>query len=438
MGSSTTCWISRPAQGISGRLAVPGDKSVSHRALMLGAIADGPVTVSNFLAGADCIATRRALEQMGGRIEALPGGDIRVEGGGPESLAAPDSPLDLGNSGTGIRLMTGLLAGLSVDAVLTGDASLRSRPMERVARPLRLMGADVTTTDGCPPIRLRPAGRLRGIEYRLPVPSAQVKSAVLLAGLSAEGETVITQPAVSRDHTERMLRAMGAPIVFDETEIRLEGPCRLRGGHIRVPGDFSAAAFFLVAALVAGSDELVLEGVGINPTRVGLLRMLEAMGGDIALLNTRQSGGEPVADLRVRPGRLRGIDVAPEWVPLAIDEFPVFFVAAAVAEGVTRVRGAEELRVKESDRIDAMATALAGVGVAAEPRPDGMLIRGGSIRGGRVDSRGDHRIAMAMAVAGAVSEEGIVIEDTENVATSFPDFMDAASAVGMDVRELDK
>ncbi len=437
MGTSNSCWISRPARGVSGRLTVPGDKSVSHRALMLGAIADSAVTVSNFLAGADCIATRRALEKMGARIETLPGGDIRVEGGGPESLLAPADPLDLGNSGTGIRLMTGLLAGLSLDAVLTGDASLRTRPMERVARPLRLMGADVTTTDGCPPIRLRAAGPLKGIEYALPVPSAQVKSAVLLAGLSAEGETVITQPAVSRDHTERMLRAMGAPIDFDETEIRLEGPCRLRGGHIRVPGDFSAAAFFLVAALVAGSDELVLEGVGINPTRVGLLRMLEAMGGDIALLNSRQSGGEPVADIRVRPGRLRGIDVAPEWVPLAIDEFPVFFVAAAVADGVTRVRGAEELRVKESDRIDAMAAALGSVGVAAEARPDGMLIRGGAVRGGRVNSRGEHRIAMAMAVAGAVSEEGVVIEDTENVATSFPAFIDAASAVGMDVTEME-
>jgi 3-phosphoshikimate 1-carboxyvinyltransferase len=435
MSDTLTRWISRPVPEVSGQLSIPGDKSVSHRALMLGAIAESPVTVTGFLAGADCIATRRALEQMGSEIETLPDGTLRIHGQGPGGLRSPGAPLDLGNSGTGIRLMTGLLAGLSLDAVLTGDASLRARPMERIAQPLRLMGAEVNTTDGCPPIHLRSGGRLHGIEYRLPVASAQVKSAILLAALSAEGQTVVTQPAVSRDHTERMLAAMGAPIEFDEARVALDGPCRLRGGRIEVPGDFSSAAFFLVAGLLAAPRGLTLKGVGINPTRVGLLRMLEAMGGDIELLNPRHLGGEPTADIRVRRSRLRAVDVAPEWVPLAIDEFPVFFVAAALADGVTRVRGAEELRVKESDRIDAMAEALGAVGVRVEPRPDGMLVHGGPIRGGRVNSRGDHRVAMAMAVAGAVSEDGIVIEDTENVGTSFPDFLSVAASAGMEVVE---
>jgi len=435
METSATRLVSEPVSGITGRLRVPGDKSISHRALMLGAIAESPVRVTGFLEGADCIATRRALEQMGAQIEDLADGELLIHGSGPGGLRAPSAPLDLGNSGTGIRLLTGLLAGLSVDAVLTGDASLCGRPMERVARPLRLMGADLDTTEGCPPIRLRSGAGLHGIDYELPVPSAQVKSAILLAALSAQGETRISQPAISRDHTERMLAAMGAPIAFDEVEVSLEGPCRLNGGAVQVPGDFSSAAFFLVAGLLAASGELLIEGVGINPTRVGLLRMLEAMGGDIALLNPRQLGGEPTADIRVRRSHLRAIDVAPEWVPLAIDEFPVFFVAAALAEGITRVRGAEELRVKESDRIEAMAQALTAVGVTVEPRPDGMLVHGGKIRGGRVDSHGDHRVAMAMAVAGTVSAEGIVIENTENVGTSFPGFAAAARSVGMSVVE---
>lgn len=435
MEISATRLVSEPVSGIAGRLRVPGDKSISHRALMLGAIAESPVRVTGFLAGADCIATRRALEQMGAEIEDLPEGELLIHGSGPGGLRAPEVPLDLGNSGTGIRLLAGLLAGLSVDAVLTGDASLRARPMERVARPLRLMGADLDTSDGCPPIRLHGGAVLHGIDYELPVPSAQVKSAILLAALSAQGETRISQPAVSRDHTERMLAAMGAPIAFDEAQVSLEGPCRLRGGTIHVPGDFSSAAFFLVAGLLKATDGLLVEGVGINPTRVGLLRMLEAMGGDIALLNPRQLGGEPTADIRVRRSRLRAIDVAPEWVPLAIDEFPAFFVAASLADGITRVRGAEELRVKESDRIEAMAQALTAVGVTVEPRPDGMLVHGGKIRGGRVDSHGDHRVAMAMAVAGSVSAEAIVIENTENVGTSFPGFATAARSVGMRVVE---
>jgi 3-phosphoshikimate 1-carboxyvinyltransferase len=412
-------------------MAVPGDKSVSHRALMLGAIAEAPVTVSGFLEGADCIASRRALEQMGVEIRDTDPGRLRILGKGPEGLASAQAPLDLGNSGTGIRLMTGLVAGLSIDTTLTGDASLRSRPMERVARPLRLMGADVSTTGGCPPVVVKGGATLHGIEYDMPLASAQVKSAILLAGLFAEGETVVRQPGISRDHTERMLSAMGATISFDESVVRLRGPARLRGGDIQVPGDFSSAAFFMVAGLLAAPDGLVLEGVGVNPTRVGLLRMLEAMGGDIELMNLRQRSGEPVADIRVRQSDLRAIDVEPQWVALAIDEFPVFFVAAAVADGVTRVSGAAELRHKESDRIDAMAQALREVGVEVETRPDGMLVRGGILRGGRIDSRGDHRVAMAMSVAGMVSQEGVIIDDTDNVGTSFPGFVEAAASVGL-------
>jgi 3-phosphoshikimate 1-carboxyvinyltransferase len=426
-------WQSRPVSEVGGRISVPGDKSVSHRALMLGAVAEAPVTVSGFLEGEDCIATRRALEQMGAQIETLDAGCLIVHGRGPESLRSPGRPLDLGNSGTGIRLMTGLLAGLSLDATLTGDASLRSRPMERIARPLRLMGAEVSTHDGCPPLLVKGGPRLRAIDYEMPVVSAQVKSSILLAALSAQGETVIRQPGVSRDHTERMMAALGATISFDETIVRLRGPCRLRGGEIAVPGDFSSAAFFMVAGLLAAPRGLVIEGVGVNPTRVGLLRMLEAMGGDIELINLRHLSGEPVADIRVRQSRLRAIDVEPQWVPLAIDEFPVFFVAAAVADGVTRVSGAEELRHKESDRIEAMAQALRGIGAEIETRPDGMLVRGGVLEGGRVDSRGDHRVAMAMAVAGMRSRQAVVVENTDNVATSFPGFVESARSVGLDI-----
>lgn len=428
-----TAWHSRPVAAVGGRMTVPGDKSVSHRALMLGAIAEAPVTVSGFLDGADCIATRRALEQMGAEIEDAGPGSLRIHGRGPEGLVSPAAPLDLGNSGTGIRLLTGLVAGLSLDATLTGDASLRSRPMERIARPLRRMGAEVSTTDGCPPVVVKGGPALHGVEYDMPLASAQVKSAILLAALFAEGDTVIHQPGVSRDHTERMLAAMGATIGFDESVVRLRGPARLRGGDVEVPGDFSSAAFFIVAGLLAAPDGLVIEGVGVNPTRVGLLRMLEAMGGDIELMNLRQPSGEPVADIRVRRTDLRAIDVEPHWVPLAIDEFPVFFVAAAAADGVTRVSGADELRHKESDRIDAMAQALRKVGVDLETRADGMLIRGGILEGGRVDSHGDHRVAMAMSVAGMASRKGVIIDDTDNVATSFPGFVEAATSVGLDI-----
>ncbi|MGB5210690.1 MAG: 3-phosphoshikimate 1-carboxyvinyltransferase [Gammaproteobacteria bacterium] len=431
-------WVSVPASRIGGSLSVPGDKSVSHRALLLGSIAAGPIEVDGFLDSADCRATRAAVEALGVRVESVDRDRLRVTGPGPRGLRDPEGPLDMGNSGTGIRLLTGLLAGLGIKAELTGDASLRSRPMERIAAPLRQMGAQISASNGHPPIRLggpaRPGAGLTGIDYTLPVASAQVKSAILLAGLSASGTTVVRQPAVSRDHTERMLQSLGAPIVFDQNHAAIKGPCVLSGGHIGVPADFSSAAFFLVAGLLRADEGLLIRGVGLNPTRTGLLDILRMMGARIEIRDQRQLGAEPVADLWVQRSDLQGIDVPPELVPLAIDEFPVLFVAAAAAHGLTRVRGAAELRVKESDRIAAMARALAGVGVSVHETDDGMDVEGGSIGPGSVDSEGDHRVAMSMAVAGLAASGPIQISDISNVDTSFPGFAKLARSVGFPLR----
>lgn len=431
----TPGWVASPVAGIGGEIAVPGDKSISHRALLLGAVATGPLEVEGFLDGADCQATRAAVEALGVRIERLEGDRMRVIGPGPRGLHDPAGPLDLGNSGTGIRLLAGLLAGLGIRAELTGDASLRSRPMERVAAPLRQMGAVIDTEDGRPPLRLRAGGPITGIDYALPVASAQVKSAILLAGLSARGLTVVRQPAVSRDHTERMLQSLGAPIEFDQHRAAIRGPCVLNGGRIGVPGDFSSAAFFMVAGLLRADEGLLIRGVGMNPTRTGLLDILRAMGGRIDIRSPRQLGAEPVADLWVERSPLRGIVVPAELVPLAIDEFPVLFVAAAAAAGVTRVRGAAELRVKESDRIATMARALSGLGVRLSETDDGIDIEGGPIAGGPVDSAGDHRVAMSMAVAGLVADGQIRIQDTRHVGTSFPGFADLARSTGFGLED---
>ncbi len=434
---SARSWVSAPTHRIGGSLSVPGDKSVSHRALLLGSIAAAPIEVEGFLDSADCRATRTAVEALGVRVESIGNDRLRVTGPGPRGLRDPAQPLDLGNSGTGIRLLTGLLAGLGIKAELTGDASLRSRPMERIAAPLRQMGAGIEATDGHPPIRLhgsaRSGGGLTGIDYTLPVASAQVKSAILLAGLSAIGTTVVRQPAVSRDHTERMLQSLGAPIVFDQDHAAIKGPCVLNGGHIGIPADFSSAAFFLVAGLLRADQGLLIRGVGLNPTRTGLLDILRAMGGRIEIRDPRQLGAEPVGDLWVQRSVLRGIDVPPELVPLAIDEFPILFVAAAAAEGRTRVRGAAELRVKESDRIAAMAQALSDVGVGVNETEDGMDVEGGRIGSGSVHSAGDHRVAMAMAVAGLASSGPVRISDTGNVDTSFPGFAGLARSVGFEL-----
>ena len=427
-------WDVGPAGPLQGSVKVPGDKSVSHRVMLLGAVAAAPLEATGFLRSADCLATRHAVEMLGARVEDLPGDVVRVTP--PERLVAPSGELDFGNSGTGIRLMTGLLAGRDIEAVLTGDASLRRRPMERVAAPLRLMGARLETAAGCPPVRLAPAGSLRPLDYDMPVASAQVKSALLLAGLAADGRTVVRQPAVTRDHTERMLAALGCPVEMGDWGAAVEGPCRPQGGRVVVPGDFSSAAFFIVAGLLAAGDmPLELAGVGLNPTRTGLLDILRLMGGRIELCNQREACGEPVADLRVWRSELRGIDVPPELVPLAIDEFPVLFVAAALATGRTRVRGAEELRVKESDRIGVMARALAAAGIEVSEHPDGLDVVGGRLRPATIDSAGDHRIAMAFAVGAARAEGPLRVLDVANVATSYPGFAADAARVGLAVRE---
>jgi 3-phosphoshikimate 1-carboxyvinyltransferase len=436
--SGETRWRTRPGATLGGELRVPGDKSISHRALLLGAIAEEPVTVRGLLEGEDCRATRRALEALGASFEAGANGVLRTGGSGPGGLSPADSPLDLGNSGTGMRLLCGLLAGLGMAAELTGDASLIRRPMARVAEPLRAMGAVIETAcNGRPPLRITGGRALHAIDYAMPVASAQVKSAVLIAGLFADGQTRVTQPALCRDHTERMLRTLGVAIEHDRHAASVTGPARLRGGLIEVPGDFSSAAFFIVAALLAAPDGLVIRDVGVNPTRTGLIDILRRMGGRIELENPRSFGAEPVADIRVERCELTGIDVPAELVAPAIDEFPVLFVAAAAARGRTRVTGAEELRVKETDRIATMAAALRAVGVDAEPTPDGMIVKGGRIRGGSIDSGGDHRVAMAMAVAGLMAEDGIEIGDTRNVATSFPGFVPLANSAGFRLEEDD-
>lgn len=426
-------WIAHPGGQPGGVVRVPGDKSISHRAVMLAALAEGRTRITGFLDSADCLATLAAFEAMGvaARREA---GALLIDGAGLHGLAAPAAPLDVGNSGTSMRLLAGLLAGQAFDSELTGDASLRRRPMGRVIEPLRQMGADIAGSEGgTAPLRITGGRRLHGIDYPLPVASAQVKSCLLLAGLYAEGETRITEPAPCRDHTERMLEAFGADIERADAAVRLRPGVPLRAGELAVPADLSSAAFFLVAAAITPGAELTLEAVGVNPTRAGVLTILRAMGADIAERAPRTLGGEPVADLHVRGGGLKGIEIDPELVPLAIDEFPALFVAAACAEGTTTLRGAAELRVKESDRIAVMAEGLAALGVATETYEDGIRITGGPLSGGSVDSHGDHRVAMAFAVAAGQAQAPVTVHDTANVETSFPGFVETARAAGLSI-----
>jgi len=422
---------------LSGRLRVPGDKSISHRSIMLGAIAEGTTEITGFLEGEDALATMNCFRAMGVRIEGPQQGRVTVHGVGMRGLQPPRSVLDCGNSGTSMRLLTGLLAGQGFEARLDGDASLRKRPMKRVAAPLGLMGARIDTAEeGRPPLAVRPAELLAGIDYAMPVASAQVKSALLLAGLYAEGETCVSEPAPTRDHTERMLAAFGCAVRREGNRACVRGGGRLSATRIDVPADISSAAFFLVAASIAPGSDLVLEHVGINPTRTGIVDILRLMGADIAVVNERLAGGEPVADLRVRHAPLRGTRIPESLVPLAIDEFPAVFVAAAHAQGETLVTGAEELRVKESDRIAVMAEGLRALGVAAEPLPDGMRIVGGAMGGGTVASHTDHRIAMSFAVAALRAQGAIRIRDCDNVATSFPGFVELAANAGLRIRTI--
>jgi 3-phosphoshikimate 1-carboxyvinyltransferase len=420
---------------VRGEVEVPGDKSISHRAVLLGGIAVGTTEVEGFLESEDCLATLNAMRAMGVTVERPSPGRVVIDGVGLRGLRAPRHALDMGNAGTAMRLSMGLLAGQAFDATLTGDESLSRRPMERAAAPLRLMGARIETTDGHPPVSVHGGARLKGIDYRLKVASAQVKSAILLAGLYAEGETVVHEPAVTRDHTERMLRAFGVPVASSAGRIALSGGAELRASYLRVPGDISSAAFFLVAGALAAEGTFLVRDVGLNPTRTGVIEILKLMGADLKVVNPRLAGDEPVADVEVRASRLHGITVPPALVPLAIDEFPVLFVAAACAEGTTVVTGAEELRVKESDRIQAMAQGLHALGIQAEPLPDGLRIQGGALTGGTVRSHGDHRVAMAFAIAALKSARPIVIEDVANVATSFPGFAAIARHAGLAIEE---
>ncbi len=424
-----------PGGRIAGTLLVPGDKSISHRALMLGALAQGVTPISGFLAAEDCLATARALEALGVRMEWPCEGEVRVHGAGARGLGPARAALDMGNAGTAMRLMMGVLAAEPFESTLVGDASLMRRPMERVAAPLRLMGAEVLTQDGHPPVRVRGTRTLRAIEYALPVASAQVKSALLLAGLRARGCTRLSEPAPSRDHTERMLRTFGVQVQQSGATIALEGGQALRAAPVQVPADFSSAAFFVVAACLAAQEPVLIRNVGINPTRTGLLEILRAMGADIRVHARGTQAAEPRADLEVRASPLRGIEVPAALVPLSIDEFPVLFVAAACASGETVVRGAQELRVKESDRLAAMAAGLTVLGIENRLLPDGLWLRGaGGFGGGTVDSRGDHRIAMAFAVAALRARAPIEILDVANVATSFPDFLGTARAAGLQIQ----
>jgi 3-phosphoshikimate 1-carboxyvinyltransferase len=427
-------FVVQPGGHLTGRVRVPGDKSISHRAIMLGALADGQTKITGFLEGEDTLATLKAFRAMGVNIEGPEQGRVIVHGVGVNGLRAPGKPLYLGNSGTSMRLFAGLLAGQEFDVELTGDASLSRRPMKRVTDPLSQMGAKIATSDdGTPPLRIAGKQKLTGITYTLPVASAQVKSCLLLAGLYANGRTCVTEPAPTRDHTERMLAGFGYSVEARDGTVCLSGGGRLQGTSIDVPADISSAAFFMVGASIAPGSDIVLEHVGINPTRTGVITILRLMGADITLQNEQVVGGEPVADIRVRASQLKGIEIPTDQVPLAIDEFPAIFVAAACATGQTVLTGAAELRVKESDRIQAMAEGLSRLGIEAHPTPDGMILHGGQLTGGCVDGVGDHRIAMALSVAALRANAPITIADCANINTSFPGYVDLSNKLGLQV-----
>jgi 3-phosphoshikimate 1-carboxyvinyltransferase len=432
--NATLDWISSPASALSGEPAVPGDKSVSHRAIMLAAVAEGSSRFGGFLEGADTRATAAIFLQLGVAIEAPAPGERIVHGVGLHGLHAPHGELECCNAGTAMRLLAGLLSGQRFDCVLTGDASLSRRPMQRVIAPLARMGARIDANPGdLPPLHIR-GSALRGMDYTTPVASAQVKSAVLLAGLYAEGATQVHEAQPTRDYTERMLAAFGYPIEFAAGRAKVDGGHRLHAAEVVVPADFSSAAFFIVAATLIPGSVLRLRGVGLNPRRVGLLNVLREMGANILEEHTCRSGGEPIADLVIRGAPLHGIEVPVSTVADMIDEFPILFVAAAAGEGTTIIRGAQELRVKESDRIAVMVAGLRALGARIEETPDGAVIEGGALHGGEVDAQGDHRCAMALAVAGAIASSSVRIRDCANVATSFPGFERIAGEAGLRIQ----
>lgn len=425
----------QPGGKLTGAIRVPGDKSISHRSIMLGSLAEGTTHVSGFLSGEDNLATLNAFRAMGVAIDGPNNGEVTITGVGLHGLQAPTEPLYLGNSGTSMRLLSGLLAAQAFDCELTGDVSLSGRPMRRVTDPLASMGAKVgTTTAGTPPLKISGSQSLKGISYDMPVASAQVKSCLLLAGLYAEGQTCVTEPAPTRDHTERMLQGFGYPIEQNGATACVKPGGKLTACNIDVPADISSATFFMVGASIAPNSDITLQHVGINPTRIGVINILRQMGGDLEISNERDIGGEPVADIRVRSAQLKGIRIPEEQVPLAIDEFPALFVAAACAEGETVLTGAKELRVKESDRIQVMADGLITLGIDAQPTEDGVVIQGGTLGSGSVDSHGDHRIAMSFAMAALRSTGQITINDCANVETSFPGFVELAAGAGLSIQ----
>ncbi len=432
-------------KSFQGKFSVPGDKSVSHRSIMFGAIAEGTTHVTGFLEGEDALATLQAFRDMGVSIEGPKNGEVTIHGVGVNGLKAPASALYMGNSGTSMRLLSGMLSAQKFDSVMTGDASLSKRPMERIAKPLREMGAQIQTTGerGTPPVSITGNQALQGIHYDLPMASAQVKSGILLAGLWAAGETSVTEPEPTRDHTERMLRAFGYDVKTEGNRISLQGGGKLVGTEIQVPSDISSAAFFMVGAAITEGSDVTLEAVGINPTRTGVIEILKQMGADITVENERIAGGEPIADIRIQGTRtLKGIHVPEDQVPLAIDEFPALFIAAACAEGQTVLTGAAELRVKESDRIQVMADGLKTMGIDCTPTDDGIIIEGkghsgewGAIfTGGEIESHHDHRIAMSFSMAGLRTSGEIKIIGTETVATSFPTFTQLSNQAGLAIQ----
>lgn len=440
MKSQQINYLAKPGGSLSGSFRVPGDKSISHRSIMLGSLANGTTEVTGFLEGEDSLATLQAFRDMGVVIEGPHRGRVTIHGVGLNGLQAPPGDLYLGNSGTSIRLLSGLMAGQNFDVKMTGDVSLSSRPMNRVANPLREMGAEIDTAEqGRPPMLIKGEKALTGITYELPMASAQVKSCLLLAGLYAEGETTVTEPAPTRDHTERMLKGFGYEVQVNGPTVTVKSGGELTATNIDVPADISSATFFMVAASIAPNSDITLEHVGINPTRIGVINILKLMGANIEVLNEREVGGEPVADIRVQSAQLKGIQIPEDQVPLAIDEFPAIFVAAACAEGETVLTGAEELRVKESDRIQAMVDGLQVLGVDAQGTADGAIIPGfgaeGSFGGGEIVTHHDHRIAMSFTVASLRASETIKVLDCANVATSFPGFVELAQNSGINVSQ---
>ena len=421
---------------LRGSIKVPGDKSISHRSIMLGSSAEGVTRVSGFVEGDDSLATVNAFKEMGVQIQ-REGSNVTIQGVGMNGLKEPRKPLNLGNSGTSIRLMSGLLSAQTFDSVLCGDESLSSRPMGRVINPLQEMGADISGNDSKPPLVIKGGKQLSAIEYTLPVASAQIKSCLLLAGLYSEGTTSIIENGISRDHTERMLKGFGYDVISSPNKISLLGGGTLKGCEIEVPSDISSAAFFMVAGCISENSSIHLNSVNINPTRTGVIDILKLMGGNIELSNERLQAGELIADIKVTSSRLKGIEIPENLVPLAIDEFPVLFIAASCAEGETILTGAKELRVKESDRIQVMADGLTSLGINNEVLEDGIRISGGEFKKQThsIRSHHDHRISMAFAIASVRSKFDIEIEGVDNVKTSFPNFIELANSIGMKITQ---